>query len=53
MNLKKSFLDFCENKQYEINPNQLDVIKDLKDYHKNNFDESLLKKIFTKKKIKL
>ncbi len=50
MNLKKSFLDFCENKQYEINPNQLDVIKDLKDYHKNNFDESLLKKIFTKKK---
>ena len=36
MNLKKSFLDFCENKQYEINPNQLDVIKDLKDYHKNN-----------------
>ena len=53
MNLKKSFLDFCENKQYEINPNQLDVIKDLKDYYKNNFDESLLKKIFTKKKIKL
>ena len=31
MNLKKLFLKFCEDNQFEINHNQLDIIKNLKD----------------------
>ena len=27
MNLKKLFLDYCEIKEYEINQNQLNIIK--------------------------
>ena len=53
MNLKKSFLDHCENKRFEINQNQLSIINDLKDYYKSSFNQSLLKKIFGKKNHKL
>ena len=48
MNLKKSFLKHCEVKQYEINQNQIDIISNLKDYYKNNFNQSLINKIFKK-----
>ena len=43
MNLKKSFLDHCQNNHYEINKNQLDVINNLKNYYKENFNKSFLK----------
>ena len=53
MNLKKLFLEHCENKQYEINQNQIDIISNLKDYYKNNFNQSFLNKILKKKIINL
>ena len=49
MNLKKSFLDLCEDMQYEINHNQLNIIDCLKDYYERNFNRSFLKKILKKK----
>ena len=48
MNLKKSFLKYCEDKQYEINQNQIGIIDSLEDYYKNNFNQSLINKIFKK-----
>ena len=53
MNLNKIFLKYCKNNKFEINNNQLDVIENLKDYHQNNFNRSLLSKFFKKKDIKL
>ena len=48
MNLKKVFLKHCENNVYEINQRQLNIIDNLLDYYKDNFDQSLLNKIFKK-----
>ena len=53
MNFKKLFLDHCEKNQYEINKNQLNIINNLKDYYKSNFNQSFLNKIFKKKNNKL
>ncbi len=53
MNLKKFFLDYCKDKKYEINQNQLDIINNLKVYYNNNFHQSLLSKIFKKNSNKL
>ena len=53
MNLNKIFLKYCKNNKFEINNNQLDVIENLKDYHQNNFNRSLLSKFLKKKDIKL
>ena len=53
MNLKKSFSKHCEDNQYELNHNQIEIIDDLRDYHKNNFNQSFLKKLFQKKNSKL
>ena len=53
MNLKKSFLFFCEKKKFEINQSQLEVIKNLEDYYQSNFDQNLFKKFFNDKKKKL
>ena len=53
MNLNKIFIKYCKNNKFEINNNQLDVIENLKDYHQNNFNRSLLSKFFKKKDIKL
>ena len=50
MNLKKNFLEYCKNNNFEINENQLVIINNLKDYYKDNFNKNLLKKIFNKKK---
>jgi len=50
MNLKKLFLKHCENNQYELNLSQIEIIDDLRDYHKNNFNRSFLKS-YSKKKI--
>ncbi len=53
MNLKKSFLEYCKEKQYEINQNQLIIIDELKNYYIENFNQNLLTKIFKKKNKKL
>ncbi len=53
MNLNKIFLKHCKNNKFEINKNQLDVIKDLKDYYQNNFNQSFLSKFLKKNDFKL
>ncbi|MBD1159084.1 cell division protein ZapE [Pelagibacterales bacterium SAG-MED19] len=53
MNLNKLFIKHCEKNKYEINQNQLDIIKDLKDFYNDNFNQSFLNKIFKKKNSKL
>ena len=53
MNLNKLFLVHCEDKEYEINQNQIDIIDKLKDYYSSNFNQNFLKKFFKKKKTKL
>ena len=52
MNLKKLFFKHCEDQQYEINQNQLDIINYLKTYYIDNFTQNLLTKFFIKKKNK-
>ena len=42
MNLKKFFLEYCKDKNFEINQNQLKIINDLKDYYNNNFNQNFL-----------
>ena len=53
MNLNKLFLDHCEDKEYEINQNQIYIIDKLKDYYSSNFNQNFLKKFFKKEKSKL
>ncbi len=52
MNFKRLFLKHCEGHQYEINQNQLDIIKYLEVYYIENFTQSYLTKLFKKKKNK-
>ena len=52
MNLNKLFLSYCKINNLEINPNQLDLIKELNLFYNQNFNKSLLKKIFTKQNYK-
>ena len=49
MNLKNLFIQYCEDKKFEINQNQLDIIHNLQNYYTHNFNQSLLSKIFKKK----
>ena len=53
MNLKKSFLEYCEEEQFEINQNQLDIVNDLENYYKENFKQLYITKFFKKKNHKL
>ncbi|MDC3257334.1 cell division protein ZapE [Candidatus Pelagibacter sp.] len=53
MNLKKLFLKHCEDQQYEIDQNQLDIINYLKIYYTENFKNSFINKYFKNKKSKL
>ena len=53
MNLKELFLDYCEDNQYEINKNQLNIISNLRKYYNNNFNQSLINKILKKRDYKL
>ena len=48
MNLKRLFLEYCKNNQFEINLDQLDIIAELKTFYKDNFKQSFLNKIFKK-----
>ena len=53
MNLKKLFINHCEDQQYEINQSQLDIINYLRIYYTENFTLSFFTKILKKKKYKL
>jgi len=53
MNLKKLFLNHCKKNNLEVNPDQIDLIEELKIFCNLNFDKSFLKKIFLKKKLKV
>tara|TARA_B100000282_G_scaffold287918_1_gene255972 strand:- start:369 stop:590 length:222 start_codon:yes stop_codon:yes gene_type:complete len=53
MNLKKSFLKYCEDKELEINENQIDIVLKLNEYYNLNFNRSLIEKIFKDKKKKI
>ena len=52
MNLNKLFQDYCKKNNLEINPNQLDLIDELHSFYNQNFNKSLLKKIFAKQNSK-
>ena len=53
MNLKKSYLKHCEDKDLEINENQIKIVQKLTKYYNLNFKQSFYKKIFKDKKNKL
>ena len=53
MNLKKLFLDHCEINKYEINQNQLNIIKNIKNFYSENFNSKIFSKIFKKNNNKL
>ena len=53
MNLKKFFIDHCNNNKYEINQNQLHIINNLKNYYAENFQQTFFSKILKKDKNKL
>ena len=53
MKFKESFLKHCESELFEINQNQLDIIEYLNTFHKENFRQSIFKKLFKKNKNKL
>ena len=48
MNLKKSFLIYCEKNQFEVNQNQLVIIDNLQNFYKENFKQSYLMRFFKK-----
>ena len=52
MNLNKLFLSYCKINNLEINPSQLGSIYELNLFYNQNFNKSLLKKIFTKQNYK-
>ena len=49
MNLKRSFLTYCEEKQLEINKSQFGIIENLQNYYIKNFKQSIFNKFFKKK----
>jgi cell division protein ZapE len=49
MNLKRSFLTYCEEKQLEINKSQFGIIENLQNYYIQNFKQSIFNKFFKKK----
>ncbi len=53
MNLKKNFLDHCEENQYEINNNQIEIIGYIQNYYQENFNQNIFKKYLKKNNNKL
>ena len=49
MNLNKIFLEHCKKNKLEVNPNQIILIDELNQFYNLNFNQSFLKKIFSKK----
>ena len=48
MSLIKKFQIYCKNNNFEINKEQIKVIDKLENFHKENFENSFIKKIFKK-----
>tara|TARA_Y100001935_G_scaffold51403_1_gene42938 strand:+ start:34 stop:1086 length:1053 start_codon:yes stop_codon:yes gene_type:complete len=53
MNLKKLFINYCKDNNYEINQNQIVLVEKLTGYYYDNFNKSFLTKFFKKKNKKL
>ena len=53
MNLKRSYLKYCKDKDLEVNENQINIVQKLTEYYNLNFKQSFIKKIFKDKKNKL
>jgi len=53
MNFKKLFLKHCEDQQFDVNQNQLNIINYFKIYYTENFTQSFLTRYFKKNKNKL
>ena len=53
MNLKRSYLKYCKDKDLEVNENQIIVVQKLTEFYNLNFKKSFIKKIFKDKKNKL
>ena len=53
MNLKKSYLKHCKDKDLEVNENQIIIVQKLTEFYNLNFKQSFIKKIFKDKKNKL
>ncbi len=53
MNLINLFIKFCEHKEYEINENQISIVKKLSEFYNLSFKQSFIKKIFVNKNNKL
>ena len=47
MNLNKLFLNYCKKNSLEINPNQLNLIEELNQFHNLNFNKSFIKFTFS------
>ena len=52
MNLDNLFQNFCKKNNLEINTHQLAIIDQLKNFHKLNFNRSILNKLFLKNDLK-
>ena len=52
MNFKELFLNYCKKNNLEVNPNQIDLIKELNNFYTLNFDKSFLKLLFLNKDYK-
>ena len=50
MNLKKSFLKYCLENQFEINQNQIDIVNKLNRYYQINFKRNFIKKFLNNDK---
>ena len=50
MNLKKSFLKYCLENQFEINQNQIDTVNKLNSYYQANFKKNFIKQFLNKDK---
>ena len=48
---EKEFITFCENQNFEVNPNQITVIEKLEEFHHTNF-KPFFSKLFSKQQSK-
>ena len=50
MNLKKLFLNYCNEQNLEVNDNQMYIIDSINRFYQKNFNNSIISKLFLKKK---
>ena len=53
MNFKKLFLNYCKDRDLEINEGQVNIVELIDKFYQINFNNSFLKKLFSKKSKKL